>query len=291
MVIGAGWAGARVHDLHLRPRHLADVRVHRPRLLRRDSGRHLRRAARRPVHRPAHAHHAGRHCSRTPSLSHGDTRHPVLFPSSPEECFSMAHEAFDLAEHFQTPVFVMTDLDLGMNNWMADPFAYPEKPIDRGKVLTAEDLERLGGFARYKDVDGDGVPLPHAARHQPSRRRLLHPRHRPQREGRLQRARRRLRQQHGPPRAQVRDDAAGTCRRPRSPRTPGAAIGLICCGTSRYAAERKPRPACRASTASGDQLLCGSRPIPFTPTVEDFIDRHERVYVIEQNRDGAAAQR
>ena len=69
----------------------------------------------------------------------------------------MTIEAFDFAEKFQTPVFVMTDLDLGMNNWMADPFPYPEKPIDRGKVLNAEDLERLGGFARYKDVDGDGV--------------------------------------------------------------------------------------------------------------------------------------
>src|SRR6266852_430311 len=90
-------------------------------------------------------------------LSHGDTKHPLLFPSSPEECFTMAGDAFDLAERFQTPVFVMTDLDLGMNNWMADPFTYPTEPIRRGKVLNAEDLERLGGFARYKDVDGDGV--------------------------------------------------------------------------------------------------------------------------------------
>ena len=93
----------------------------------------------------------------TALLSHGDTQHPMLFPCSPEECFTMSIEAFDFAEHFQTPVFVMTDLDLGMNNWMSDPFPYPEKPIDRGKVLTAEDLDKLGGFARYKDVDGDGV--------------------------------------------------------------------------------------------------------------------------------------
>jgi 2-oxoglutarate ferredoxin oxidoreductase subunit alpha len=93
----------------------------------------------------------------TAILSHGDTRHPMLFPCSPEECFSMSIEAFDFAEKFQTPVFVMTDLDLGMNNWMSDPFVYPEKPIERGKVLTAEDLTKLGGFARYKDVDGDGV--------------------------------------------------------------------------------------------------------------------------------------
>src|SRR5206468_6305621 len=61
------------------------------------------------------------------------------------------------AEKFQTPTFVMTDLDLGMNNWMADPFQYPETPIARGKVLDIEDLKRLGGFARYKDIDGDGV--------------------------------------------------------------------------------------------------------------------------------------
>src|SRR6266851_3126230 len=93
----------------------------------------------------------------TALLSHGDTRHPMLFPSSPAECFTMAADAFDLAEHFQTPVCVMTDLDLGMNNWMSDPFSYPTAPIQRGKVLTAEDLDRVGGFARYKDVDGDGI--------------------------------------------------------------------------------------------------------------------------------------
>ena len=90
-------------------------------------------------------------------LSHGDTRHPVLFPSSPEECFSMATTAFNLAEEFQTPVFVNSDLDLGMNNWMSDAFEYPEAPQKRGKVLTKEDLDRLGGFGRYADVDGNGV--------------------------------------------------------------------------------------------------------------------------------------
>ena len=91
-------------------------------------------------------------------LSHGDTRHPMFFPTSPEECFALTIDAFDFAEKFQTPVFVMTDLDLGMNSWMADPFPYPEKPIDRGKVLSVEDLNRLGGFGRYEDVDGDGIP-------------------------------------------------------------------------------------------------------------------------------------
>src|SRR6202142_479878 len=93
----------------------------------------------------------------TAFLSHGDTKHIMLFPNSVSECFTMAQDAFDLAERFQTPVFVMSDLDLGMNNWMSDPFPYPEKPIDRGKVLSKADIEKAGGFARYKDVDGDGV--------------------------------------------------------------------------------------------------------------------------------------
>ena len=82
----------------------------------------------------------------------------MLLPASVNECYEFAMAAFDFAEQLQTPVFVLSDLDLGMNNWMSEPFAYPEKPIDRGKVLTKEDLERLGGFERYKDVDGDGIP-------------------------------------------------------------------------------------------------------------------------------------
>jgi 2-oxoglutarate ferredoxin oxidoreductase subunit alpha len=90
-------------------------------------------------------------------LSHGDTRHPLLLPASMKECFELTQAAFDLAERLQTPVFVLTDTDLGMNNWMSDPFDYPSKPLDRGKVLTAADLERLGGFARYRDVDGDAI--------------------------------------------------------------------------------------------------------------------------------------
>src|SRR5205823_12875946 len=91
------------------------------------------------------------------TLSHGDTKHILLFPSSIEECFTMASDAFELSEHFQTPVFVLSDLDLGMNNWMAEPFKYPERPIKRGKVLSKEDLDKAGSFARYKDVDGDGI--------------------------------------------------------------------------------------------------------------------------------------
>jgi 2-oxoglutarate/2-oxoacid ferredoxin oxidoreductase subunit alpha len=91
-------------------------------------------------------------------LGHGDTRHTLLLPGSMEECFEFGWRAFDLADRLQTPVFVMSDLDLGMNQWMSQPFAYPEKPFDRGKTLSAEDLNRLGGFKRYSDEDdGTGV--------------------------------------------------------------------------------------------------------------------------------------
>src|SRR5271157_3923743 len=82
----------------------------------------------------------------------------MLLPGNVRECFDFAQAAFDLTEYLQTPVFVLSDLDLGMNNWMSEPFEYPEKPLNRGKVLTAEDLTRLGGFSRYKDVDGDAIP-------------------------------------------------------------------------------------------------------------------------------------
>src|SRR5208282_2308109 len=93
----------------------------------------------------------------TAFLSHGDTKHPILLPASVGECFEFGGMAFNLAERLQTPVFVLSDLDLGMNNWVSDPFPYPEAPQDRGKVLSKEDLDRLGSFARYKDVDGDGI--------------------------------------------------------------------------------------------------------------------------------------
>src|SRR5580692_2844888 len=90
-------------------------------------------------------------------LSHGDTKHVVLLPGNVKECYELGYAAFDLAERLQTPVFVLSDLDLGMNNGMSEPFVYPTTPLDRGKVLTKEDLDKLGGFARYRDVDGDAI--------------------------------------------------------------------------------------------------------------------------------------
>src|SRR5438067_6207368 len=92
------------------------------------------------------------------TLSHDDTKHVVLLPGTVEECYELARDAFDYADRFQTHVFVLSDLDLGMNLWMTPEFKYPDKPLDRGKVLSKDDLERLAGeWARYRDVDGDGV--------------------------------------------------------------------------------------------------------------------------------------
>ena len=91
--------------------------------------------------------------------SHGDTKHVLLFPEDPHECFEHAAQALDLADRLQTPVFVMTDLDIGMNQRLCEPFAVGRRArYDRGKVMTAEELEAGKDFGRYKDVDGDGIP-------------------------------------------------------------------------------------------------------------------------------------
>ena len=89
--------------------------------------------------------------------SHGDTLHINLYPGTMEECFQFAYDSFDLAERFQTPIFVVTDLDLGMQNWSSKPFTYPAKPYDRGKVLNQQQLAEMQDWGRYKDVDGDGI--------------------------------------------------------------------------------------------------------------------------------------
>ena len=91
--------------------------------------------------------------------SHGDTKHVLLFPQDPHECFEFSALAFDLADRLQTPIFVMTDLDIGMNQRLCAPFAWDDARVyDRGKVMTAADLEAGKDFGRYKDVDGDGIP-------------------------------------------------------------------------------------------------------------------------------------
>ncbi len=218
-------------------------------------------------------------------LSHGDTKHMMLFPCSVEECYTMAQEAFDLAEQFQTPVFVMTDLDLGMNNWMSDGFKYPDKPINRGKRVTPEVLKKLGEWGRYKDVDGDGIPyrtvpgdgMPasftrgsgHNAKGQYSER----PDDYVNNMDRL---------------ARKFETARKFVPKPDVETVAGAKIGFIGYGSSHW-----------AITESRDQLREETdvkvsyfrlRGYPFNEGLTTFIDAHERVYVIEQNRDAQLLQ-
>jgi 2-oxoglutarate ferredoxin oxidoreductase subunit alpha len=218
----------------------------------------------------------------TALLSHGDTKHPMLFPSSPEECFQMAMQAFDLAEQFQTPMFVMTDLDLGMNNWMSAPFEYPTQPIQRGKVLTAEDLERLGGFARYKDVDGDAVgyrTLPGTNhRHASYFTRGSGHNEKAQyteREDDYVNNMDRLARKFETLRAHV--------PRPAVDFQANAKVGLVAFGTSHYAVEES-RDQLRSEFGIETSYL-RLKAYPFTPELVDFVRGHERVYVVEQNRD------
>jgi 2-oxoglutarate ferredoxin oxidoreductase subunit alpha len=215
-------------------------------------------------------------------LSHGDTKHLLLFPCSVEESFSMAIEAFDLAEEFQTPVFVMMDLDLGMNNWMSDPFKYPTKPITRGKVLSIEDLNRLGGFARYKDVDGDGIgyrTLPgtkhpnaaYLARGSGHNEKAIYSERPNDYVNNLDRLARKV------------ETARNRVPLPEFQERPSAEIGILAYGTSHWAV-----------IESLDQLkneykleagYCRVRGFPFHEQIKDFIRRHKRIYVVEQNRD------
>jgi 2-oxoglutarate ferredoxin oxidoreductase subunit alpha len=219
-------------------------------------------------------------------LSHGDTKHVVLLPGSVKECFELAYAAFDLAERLQTPVFVLSDLDLGMNNWMSEVFEYPTTPLDRGKVLTAEDLNRLGGFARYRDVDGDAIgwrTLP-GTRH-PKAAYFT--------------------------RGSGHNDAAGYTEKPdeyievmeRLSRkfenarklVPGpvtvkdgtSKIGVLAYGSTDFAMRESLDQIKKEYGRSVDYMRI--RAYPFAHEIHDFVATHERVYVVEQDRDAQLA--
>ena len=214
-------------------------------------------------------------------LSHGDTKNIMLMPASAEECFTMAQDAFHLAEQFQTLVFVMSDLDLGMNNWMADPFKYPEKPIKRGKVLTKEDLDRMGSFARYKDVDGDGIgyrTLPgtdhpaaaYFARGSGHNEKAQYSERPDDFEHNMERLNRKF------------ETARSFVPRPEVD-TGKSRIGIIGYGTSHWGLIESRDQLRNEYGIETDYLRI--RAYPFTREVHDFIEQHERVYVVEQNRD------
>jgi 2-oxoglutarate ferredoxin oxidoreductase subunit alpha len=222
----------------------------------------------------------------TAFLSHGDTKHIILLPGSVKECFEFGYAAFDIAERFQTPVFVLTDLDLGMNNWMSEPFQYPDKPLDRGKVLTAEDLNRLGSFARYRDVDGDAIgwrTLP-GTRH-PKAAYFT--------------------------RGSGHNDAAGYTEKPDeylevmdrlsrkfenarkavpapiTVKNGTSKIGFIAYGSSDFAVGESLDQIKKSHKLDVDYMRV--RAYPFAHEIHDFVASHERVYVIEQDRDAQLA--
>ena len=218
----------------------------------------------------------------TAFLSHGDTKHVLLFPSSPEECYGMAMEAFDLAEELQTPIFVMLDLDLGMNYWMAEPFHYHHKPLKRGKVLTAEDVEKLGGFARYKDVDGDGIgyrTLP-GAQH-PLAAYFTRGSGHNEKAGYTERPDDYIRNMDRL--ARKFETARSMAPRPVVDLNPNARVGLIAAGTTHWALVESCDQLLRECDLATSYLRL--RAFPFNQELTDFIRKHERTYVVEQNRD------
>jgi 2-oxoglutarate ferredoxin oxidoreductase subunit alpha len=220
----------------------------------------------------------------TAFLSHGDTKNILLMPCSVAECFSMAQDAFNLAEQFQTLVFVMSDLDLGMNNWMSHPFEYPKEPIDRGKVLSKEDLDRLGGFARYQDVDGDGIgyrTLP--GTEHPAAAYFTRGTGHNEKSGYSERPddfeknMERINKKFDTARSFVPRPELMTNGKAKSK------IGIIAYGTSHWAIIEARDQLRDEYNIEADYLRL--KAYPFSREVHEFIEQHDRIYVIEQNRD------
>jgi 2-oxoglutarate/2-oxoacid ferredoxin oxidoreductase subunit alpha len=215
-------------------------------------------------------------------LSHGDTKHPMLLPANVKECFEFGGTAFDLAEQLQTPVFVLSDLDLGMNNWMSDPFEYPEKPLTRGKVLTAEDLKKVAEWGRYKDTDGDGIPYrtlpgtdhPKAAyftRGSGHNERAMYSERPEDYQNLMERLARKF------------ETARKLVPAPVVVQTGKSKVGIIAFGTSDFAVMESRDQLKKEYGLEADYLRI--RAYPFAKEIHDFVTSHERVYVVEQNRD------
>ena len=220
-------------------------------------------------------------------LGHGDVRNICLLPGSVQECFDFGHIAFDLSERLQQPVFVLSDLDLGMNNWMSKPFDYPEQPLDRGKVLNAEQLNEAQDWGRYKDVDGDGIPY----RTLPG---INHPRgaYFTRGSGHTENAgyterpddwlknMARLTRKHNTARTIV--------PKPVIDQRAGAKVGIIAFGSTDPAiVEARDRLQAQYGLQTSYLRL---RALPLGEEVKQFVAAHDRVYVIELNSDGQMHQ-
>lgn len=214
-------------------------------------------------------------------LGHGDSKNIILFPSSIKECFEFGTTSLNLAEELQTPVFVLSDLDLGMNNWMSEPFTFPDEPIKRGKVLSAAVVQEKG-FARYKDIDGDGITYrtlpgnehPRAAwfargtGHNEKASYSERPEDWYNNMARL---------------ARKFDTARSMVPAPVIREMAGAKIGFVAVGTTEYAIEEAQD---RLAAAGIKTDFLRIRALPINDEVAQFVARHDYVYVIEMNRDG-----
>jgi 2-oxoglutarate ferredoxin oxidoreductase subunit alpha len=215
----------------------------------------------------------------TALLSHGDTRQVLLIPASVEECYQFAMDAFDLAERLQQIVFVMSDLDLGMNMWMSHPFTYSSKPFDRGKVLDADTLQKLGEWGRYKDVDGDGIPyrtLPATGMPSYFTRGSGH-------NERGQYSERPDDYQRNVDRLLRKQESAKKLVPQPIVQDAEAEVGIVGYGTSHWAIEES-----RTQLEQEDGVKTAYlrlRAYPFPDEVAAFMRRYPRVYVVEQNRD------
>ena len=220
-------------------------------------------------------------------LAHGDTQYVMLLPGSVAECFEFGWKAFDLAEQLQTPIFVMSDLDFGMNNWMTTPFEYPDKPMQRGKVLWESDLDRLNGqWSRYLDQDHDGIPY----RTIPGNR---HPRaayftrgtghdenaHYTEDPAVWERVLNRLRKKF--------ETARGLMPAPIVDRVEGARFGIISFGSCDPAVQEARHNLARQGIKADYMRV---RALPFSDEVTKFIHSHPYTYVVELNRDGQMQQ-
>ncbi len=217
----------------------------------------------------------------TYGLSHGDTKHIVLLPGTVDEAYEFSMQAFDLADRFQTPIFVLSDLDLGMNRWMTQELRYPEKPFDRGKVLDAAELANVESWGRYVDMDGDGIPY----RTVPGTEHPLagyftrgsgHDENANYSEdpdvfaGNLDR----LTRKHNTARAVVPQPVI---------EENGNRLGIIAYGTTHHAVIEARDVLTERGVQTDYLRICA---LPLAPSIEAFIERHERVYIVEQNRDG-----
>jgi len=219
-------------------------------------------------------------------LSHGDCRHVLLIPGSVQECYEFGTEALNLAERLQTLVFLMSDLDLGMNHWMSDPFKMPAKDIDRGKVLTAQDLERIKQFERYRDVDGDGIPYrtlpgtnhPLAAYftrgtgHTPSAAYTEKPQ---DWQANMERLVRKF------------NTARELVPAPVMEKESRSDIGIVAYGSSDMAVKESLAQLKREAGLEPGYLRV--RALPVNGAVRDYLTSHRVVYVVEQNRDAQVA--